>query len=204
MRIGNGTHNRTNGQAVEIVIDEDQHTQQEGCDQRACLGFDVGFSPTTECLRTAGTVDQGNDDTQYNQEDEDTGAVSNSGDQTVIDDGIYRTTEIVSCVQQSTDQNTDEQRGVNLLGDQCQSNGNDRGKQCPCCLCSTAFASSEEGNNYNSKCCRENGSGNELARVFHKKPPKYFASIEKHRSANKKAFGTKMRRKRSETLFCFR
>ena len=34
MRIRNGTHNRAYGQAVEIVVDEDQHAQQHG--QQLC------------------------------------------------------------------------------------------------------------------------------------------------------------------------
>ena len=66
MSIGDRTHDRTNGQAVEIVIDEDQHTQQEGSDQGTCFGFNVGFSPTTKGLGAAGTVDQSNNDAQHN------------------------------------------------------------------------------------------------------------------------------------------
>ena len=166
--IGDGTHDRAYGQTVEIVIHKNQDTQQEGSDQRTCLGLDVGLCPTAEGLRATGAVDQSDDNAQHDQKYKNAGTVGNGGDQTVIDDGVYRTAEVVPCMQKCADQNAHEQRGINLLGDQCQGNGDDRSKQRPCRLRCAVFAGGEEGNDDNGKCRRENGDGDDLACLFHK------------------------------------
>ena len=46
--VGDGTHHGTHGEAVEVVIDEDEHTQQNGSQLRAHTALDVLGGPAAE------------------------------------------------------------------------------------------------------------------------------------------------------------
>lgn len=69
--VGNGAHDRTHSEAVEVVIDEDQHTQYDGGQLCAYPAFDVLGSPAAEGGGAAGLVHQADHSTQDNQEDQD-------------------------------------------------------------------------------------------------------------------------------------
>ena len=80
MTVGNGTHNRTNRKAVEIVIDKDENTESKGSEHCACSCLDVLLCPSAESGGTACLVDKGNDNTENNEEDEDTRSAGNGAD----------------------------------------------------------------------------------------------------------------------------
>ena len=60
------------------------------------------------------------------QEQEDTGVAFDTGDKTVVNDGVERADGGKAVDEQSADRNADKERGVDLLGDQRQTNGDDR------------------------------------------------------------------------------
>ena len=68
--VGYRTHNGTHGQAVEIVINENQAAQQHGCQLRTGTAFDMRGRPLTERGGTAGTVHQLHHHAQNNQENQ--------------------------------------------------------------------------------------------------------------------------------------
>ena len=130
MCVCNGTHNAADGQTVEIVVYEYQNAQQECGKQRAFSGFDYGRRPFAVCGGTAGFVHEGNQNTQYNQEDQDTAviAVCYVGKQTaaglICDHNDESFFDIKVCVEQCTGHDTYKQGGKNFLCDQCQNDCN--------------------------------------------------------------------------------
>ncbi len=84
--LGDGTHDGAHGQAVEVVVDEDQHAQQHGHQLRAAAGLDGLLRPAAEGLGAAGLVHQVHHDAQDDQEhdDGDVAGVRNGGDDTVV------------------------------------------------------------------------------------------------------------------------
>ena len=131
MAVGDGAHNAAHGQTVEVVVDEDQHAQSEGCHLCAGAGLHMLLSPAAKSSGTAGSVDQGHHDAQQNQEDQNTcvPAVAHIGDQAVVYNSVECADHIKVSVQQSAGQNADEQGAVNLLGDQSQHDGDDGRRQ---------------------------------------------------------------------------
>ena len=124
--VRHGTHDGADGQAVEIVVDKDHNAEDKGRKLSAHAGLDVLLRPATECCAAAGNVDEGDDDAQQHQEQEDTGVAFDTGDKTVVNDGVERADGGKAVDEQSADRNADKERGVDLLGDQRQTNGDDR------------------------------------------------------------------------------
>ena len=131
MRIRDGTHDRADSQAVEIVVDEDEDTQHKGGKHRTHAGMDVLLRPAAEGGTAACGVDQRDDDAQQHKEKEDAGVVGNGGDQTVVDDGIQRGDRVEAGHQQRAQHDAQKQRAVRLLGDQRQRDGEQRRHQGP-------------------------------------------------------------------------
>ena len=131
MAVGDGTHDAAHGEAVEVVVDEDQHAQDEGGQHGPHPSLDVLLRPAAEGGGTAGGVDQGHDDAQEYQEQEDSGVALDGGDQTVVDDGIQGGDGGEVALEQGAYQDADEQGRVGLLGDEGQDNGHDGGHQAP-------------------------------------------------------------------------
>ena len=138
MRIRNGTHNRAYGQAVEIVIHEYQNTQQEGGQQCTLSCFDCLNCPTAIRRRAACLIHQRNHDTQNNKENQNPHivAVGKLCQHTAVCD-ISENRQIGQLgaevrIEQTADHDTDEQRGINLLCNQCQNDCNQRRHQRPC------------------------------------------------------------------------
>ena len=132
MLVGDRTHDGTNSQAVEVVIDEDQHAQDGGGDHSAGAGLDVLGSPAAVSSGTASLVDQADHHAQNHQEQQDAHVpgVGQLDDHHVEGVGDHAPGVEVG-VQQSAGQDTDEQGGIDLLGDQSQTDGDDGGQQSP-------------------------------------------------------------------------
>ena len=156
MLIGDGTHNGANSQAVEIVVNEDQAAQQNRCQLCAYAGLDIGFCPATEGRGCACLVQQGDHCTQQYQEHQNTDVVgvSQNRNDAAVEYMQHSFFQIEVCVQQTTNHDTDEQRGIYFLGDQCQCNGNDGRQQCPCGVIKTADSFCIAGCQYRSSECR--------------------------------------------------
>ena len=131
MTVGDRPHDRAYCEAVEVVIHEDQHTQDKGSQNGAHPGFDVLLRPAAESRGAAGGVDEGHHDAQQHQEQEDAGAVGNGGHKAVVDDGVQRGHRGKVALEQGANQNADKQGREGLLGDQGQNNGHHRGDQGP-------------------------------------------------------------------------
>ena len=125
------THDGADGQAVEIVVDEDQNAQQERRNAGAGLGLEVCRRPAAKGLGAARLIDQRDDDAQDHQEDENARAIGDGGNQAIVHDGVHRAGEVVVAVHQATQDDADEQGGVDLLRDERQGDGDDRRDQGP-------------------------------------------------------------------------
>ena len=90
MAVGDGPHDRPDRQAVEVVVNEDQHAEQEGRKQRPCLAVDMFHGPAAERGRASCCIHQGHHDAKQNQEHENTcvPAVRDGADKAVVDHGI--------------------------------------------------------------------------------------------------------------------
>ena len=76
MFVGNRAHNAAYGQAVKIVIDENQTAQNDRGQLSPDTGFNVSLSPTSKSGRTAGFVHQADHAAQNHQEDQDAHVVA--------------------------------------------------------------------------------------------------------------------------------
>ena len=135
MSVCDRPHDAADGQAVEIVINKDQDTQCHGRQLGAHTGPDMFGSPLAERRGTARLVHQLDHDAQEDQEDQDADIVSvrQLGDHALLENmgqGAYKTE---TGIKETADNDTDEQRAVDLLGDQCQGDRDDRRQQCPKC-----------------------------------------------------------------------
>ena len=131
--LGDGTHNSAHGQAVEIVVDEDQHAQQHGQQLRAHAGLHGLLGPAAEGGRAAGLVHQVHHDAQDHQEDQDgdVDGVDHTNTLAGTDKVHYRLPGSEVSQQQRRDQAAQEQRGIHFLADQGQGDGDHGGEQSP-------------------------------------------------------------------------
>ena len=133
--LGDGTHHGAHGQAVEVVVDEDQHAQQHGHQLCAAAGLNGLLGPAAERLGAAGLVHQVHHDAQYHQEhdDGDVAGVGHGGDDAVIafHQLHQRLPGLEVADQQSAYQAAQEQRGIHFLADQGQHDGYNGGQQGP-------------------------------------------------------------------------
>ena len=130
--VGDGAHDGANRQTVEVIVHEDQHSQHRGGDDGAHAALDMLACPAAVCGRAAGFVDEGDHHAQGHQEDHDTHipAVAELSDHHIKGIGDH-TPGVKVGVDQRTGEDAHEQGEVDLLGDQRQGNGNDRGQQRP-------------------------------------------------------------------------
>ena len=128
-----GTHHGAHGQAVEIVVDEDQHAQQHG--QQLCAGAGLHglLGPAAEGSGTAGLVHQVHHDAQDDQEDQDgdVDGVDHANTLTGADEVHNGLPGAEVSQQQSAHQAAQEQRGIHFLADQGQCDSDHRGEQGP-------------------------------------------------------------------------
>ena len=131
--LGDGTHNSAHGQAVEIVVDEDQHAQQHGHQLRAHAGLHGLLGPAAKRGRAAGLVHQVHHDAQDDQEDQDgdVDGVDHTHAVASADEVHHRLPGSEVSQQQRADQAAQEQRGIHFLADQSQGDSDHRGEQSP-------------------------------------------------------------------------
>ena len=131
--LGDGTHDGAHGQAVEIVVDEDQHAQQHGHQLRAAAGLHGLGGPAAEGGGTAGLVHQVHHDAQHHQEDQDgdVDGVDHAHALTGADKIHHHLPGLEIRQQQGAGQAAQEQGRIHFLADQGQGNGHDRGEQGP-------------------------------------------------------------------------
>ena len=133
MFVRHRAHHAADGQAVEVVINEDQASQHHCGQLGPYPGLDVGLGPPAKGGRAAGPVHQAYHGPQNHKEYKDTHIVTvrQGGHDPVQKDMADRSLKAKVGVEQTAHQNPDEQGGVHLLGDQGQGNGNHRGEQAP-------------------------------------------------------------------------
>ena len=133
--LGDGPHHSAHRQAVEVVVDEDQHAQQHGQQLCGAPGLYGLGGPASEGLRSAALVHQIHHDAQRHQKDDDAhvAAVGQHGDDTVV--CAHQRHNGVPWgklgVQQSAHQTPQKQGRVDLLADQGQHDGHDGRQQGP-------------------------------------------------------------------------
>ena len=130
MLVGDRPHNAAHGKTVEIVVNEDQHTQHGGGQQGPPAGLDPLAGPAAIGCRAAGLVHQCHQHTQQHKENQDAHipAVADFGDHGVKGAGDHAP-DIPVGAEQRTGQDAHKQGGVDLLGDQGQDNGDDGRQQ---------------------------------------------------------------------------
>lgn len=144
MTVSNRSHNASDREAIEIVIDKDQHTKDDCRDLRTNFRLNMLARPIAECRRTARLIHQADHNTENNKENQnaDIILVRQRTDQTILKNVIDRcfkikihtAADLVDTVQNTTDHNTDEQRTVNFLRPKREDNRNNRRNQRPECL----------------------------------------------------------------------
>ena len=144
MPVGHGTHDGSYGQAVEIVIDEDQNAQGHGGKLGAHTGPDPLGGPLAEGCGAARPVHQLDDNAQKDQEDQDADIVGirHGMDHAVIDaftallhrfheNVVQSAHKAAAGIKEAADHDADEERAVDLFGHQGQGNGNDGRQERP-------------------------------------------------------------------------
>ena len=143
MAFGNGTHNGADGEAVEIVINENEHAEQHGQQLSGTAGLNGFLSPAAECFAAAALVHQIDHYAKHYQEyyNAHVIAVRQNGYDTVVSANqfYYGVPGVELSVKQCAYQATQEQRRINFLADKGQHYGYDRRKQGPESSCEGSF-----------------------------------------------------------------
>ena len=90
MTVRDRSHDGADGQAVKIVVDENENAEDERCKLRARVGLDVRLCPAAKGSRAARRIDQSDNDAEQDEEEENTRVVGNCGDEAVVDDCVKR------------------------------------------------------------------------------------------------------------------
>ena len=133
MAVRHGAHDAADGEAVEIVIHKDEHAEKERSEHRADAGVHVLFRPAPERRRAARAVHERNKDAEQDEEQKNTDVpgIRHTGDEAVVDDNIQRFDRREPGHERRAHNDAEEERGIDLLGDQRQSDGDDRRQQRP-------------------------------------------------------------------------
>ena len=132
--VGDRTHDRANGQTVEIVVDKDEDAEKGRCEGGAAARLDSLDRPFAVGARRARFCDERHQNAEQHQKDADVDVVAELAAHD-LEGRFDRVERVEAGVQQSACQNADEQRGVDLLGDERQRNGDNRRQQRPDCCC---------------------------------------------------------------------
>ena len=120
MLIGYRTHYRSYCETVEVIVDEDEHTKDEGSKLCAYSGLDMSLCPFTKGARAACLVDKGNDDTELNEEDEDACSSGNGVNETCADSGVESTGRSKVRREERACNDTCKERAVNFLSNKSE------------------------------------------------------------------------------------
>ena len=85
------------------------------------ISVDGGYITLTESGRTACFIDKGNDDSENNEEYENTGGSGNGRNNAIAYNRVNRMKGVKLGIKKTSGYNSHEQRGISLLGDECQS-----------------------------------------------------------------------------------
>ena len=107
--IGQRTHDGADGQAVEVIVDEDQNAEDKGCKQRAGAALDVLCRPLSEGRRRTGGVYQRDHDTENNEEHEDACVIGDRGGEALGYHSVESADRVKARHEQRTDEYADEQ-----------------------------------------------------------------------------------------------
>ena len=132
--VGHRPHDGAYGQAVEVVVHKDEHTQNKGHELRPRAGVDVGGRPAAKGRAAARLVHQGHQDAQHDQKDQNAhvAGVGQLGDHAAVfveEQGVQGQFQVAVGKEQRTRRDAHQQRGVDLLGVQCQHDGHHRRQQ---------------------------------------------------------------------------
>lgn len=126
-------HDCTHGQAVEVVIDEDQDAQDTGGQFRGPTAGDLPGGPLAVGLGTAGLVHHTDQGTQQGQEQDDIefvrGPYGLGHDFKSGRTHGHQTAAGSSCINQAAGQDPQHQGRNHFFGDKRKRDGNNRGQQ---------------------------------------------------------------------------
>ena len=124
-------HDRAHGEAVEIVVDEDEGAQAAGGEHGHALALDALGGPVAVGTSTAGTRDGEHQRAQQGTEDDDVeidlAHHGVEGDLHGLDDQVARAH--AQAIDDGAAENTEEEGGNDFLGDQGQGDGDDGRQQ---------------------------------------------------------------------------
>ena len=123
--VGDREHDGADGQAVEIVVHEDEHAQNERGDHGADAALDVLLGPASEGRAAAGAVDEHDEDAEDDEEHEVAREIRDGGDDRLAQHRVERADggEVVG--KERAQQHADEQGGEDLLRDQREDDRDD-------------------------------------------------------------------------------
>ena len=124
-------HDRAHGEAVEIIVDEDEGAQAAGGEHGHALALDAPGGPVAVGTGTAGTRDGEHQRAQQGTEDDDVEIDlvhhGGEGDLHGLDDQVARAH--AQAIDDGAAENTEEEGGNDFLGDQGQGDGDDGRQQ---------------------------------------------------------------------------
>ena len=133
MLVRHRPHHRPNSKAVEIIVDKNQNSQSHRGKLCPHPASDMLCRPAPKGSGTSGPVHQRYHSSQDYQEYQNSNVIP-VGEHTynpVLKHMENGSLKGICRVKQPSHQNSHKQRGIHLLGDQCQSNGNHRRQQRP-------------------------------------------------------------------------
>ncbi len=123
-------HNRADRQAVKVIVHENQHAERGGCEQRAAAAGNPPAGPFAIGAGCAGLGDQRDQDAEQHKENEDIDVAANLLTHDA-ESGLDRRQRREPRVEQRPRKDTDQQRGINLFGNQRQRDCDNRREQRP-------------------------------------------------------------------------
>ena len=129
--VGDGAHNGAHGQAVKIVVDENEDAEDERCKLRARVGLDVRLCPAAKGSRAARGVHKRDNDAEQDKEEENTCVVGNCSNEAVVDNRVKRGDGGKVRCKQRADNDANKQRAVGFLADKGKDDGDDGRQQRP-------------------------------------------------------------------------
>ena len=129
--VGDRAHNRTDSQAVEIVINENKHAQKYCTKLGPHTALDMFGCPAAKGGRSSGLVEHGHYGTEQYEEDENTdiSGIGNGIHKAGAHNVNYGSFKIEVGIQQAAHKYTHEEGRIHLFGNKGQGNGNQRRKQ---------------------------------------------------------------------------
>ena len=128
--IRHGAHRVSDGQAVKVVVHEDQRAETDGREFRASLGLDLTGRPFAVCLRTARLDHKDGEDAEDNEEDQNA-AVAAELTAHRYEQIADRLDRVSAREEHCARENTCEKREINLLRHKREHDRDDCGHERP-------------------------------------------------------------------------